>query len=474
MDSSRRRRIAGAVLIAVLAACAGVEPPPPVAGGDAVVRLAKDSLSLSLDNAELLVVTRTDADGNPAPARLQWRSGDQSVAVVDSSGTVTAVGLGRTWIEVSDTRHTDTAVVGTFLRLYTIHAGDGFTCAVALGGKAACWGGNSFGSLGDGEHFDRVTPALVDGGRRYSRLSVGAGSACGLSGSLYCWGYNGVGQLGDGTISERPRPVLVADTLALDAITLGAGTTTCAFERGGSAGPNGPARSGATAPVLLCWGWNGYGQMLDGGGVNPHKPKVVDTGKDLATFATGGHHVCALDVTGAAWCWGRNDDGQLGDSSIASRLSPVAVVGGMAFDMLATGIAHTCARTTAGQVWCWGNNGAGQIGTADPGAVAPVLVAGGMSFDTVVSSANHTCGLHAGAAWCWGDNSAHQLGRPGSGSMPAEVAGGHQFQSISAGRSHTCAIGSDGYAWCWGDNLHGELGAATAPDGYSPVRVGGQ
>jgi len=473
VNTSHRCRIAATALVAVLASCSAVEPPGPTALGEAVVRLAKDSLSLSLDNAEQLAASRTDADGKPAPGRLQWRSGNQSVAVVDSSGTVTAVGLGRTWIEVSDTRHSDTAIVSTFLRFYIVHAGDAFSCGLALRGQAACWGRNSFGSLGDGEHFDREIPALVDGGRRFSLLSVGAASACGLSGFLYCWGYNGVGQLGDGTISERPLPVRVADTLMLASVALGAGTTTCAFEQGSIQFVAGAARTRANAPVLLCWGWNGYGQMLDGGGVNPHKPKIVDTGKDLVTFATGGHHVCALDVSGGAWCWGRNDDGQLGDSSTMSRLSPVAVAGGRQFDMLAAGIAHTCARTPAGQVWCWGNNGMGQLGTTDPGAVTPVLVAGGMNFDTIVSSANHTCGLHAGAAWCWGDNSAMQLGHTGSG-QPAPVAGGITFTSISAGRDHSCAMSSDGIAYCWGGNLHGQLGAATAPDGFSPVRVGGQ
>jgi alpha-tubulin suppressor-like RCC1 family protein len=462
------------VLVTALAGCAGVERQGPAAADDAVVRLVADSVTLLLDNTQPLAVTRTDADGHPAPARLQWRSGDQSVAVVDSMGTVTAVGLGRTWIEVSDTRHTDTALVRTYLRLAAIHAGEDFTCALALGGQAACWGRNTYGSLGDGKRFDRSEPGLVDGGQRFSVLSVGAGSACGLAAILYCWGYNGVGQLGDGTMSERLRPVRVADTHSLEGVGLGSGTTTCAFEQGPAPEPVAPGRTAGPAPVLLCWGWNGYGQMLDGGGVNPHRPKVVETGKDVVAVATGGHHVCALDDTGAAWCWGRNDEGQLGDSTFTRQLSPAAVSGGHTFDQLTAGIAHTCGRAIGGQVWCWGSNGHGQLGAGGQGAPTPQLVAGGMTFDTIVASAYHTCGLHAGAAWCWGENAAHQLGRAGPGDQPAEVSGGLRFMTISAGWNHTCGIGTDGYAYCWGDNLHGELGAAASPDGYSPVRVAGQ
>lgn len=435
MSAGRVHRAAGAALFAALAGCAGVDrqgPGPTTT--DAVVRVLQDSMALALDLSAQLPASRTDADGNPAPSRLQWRSGDQSVAVVDSTGRVTAVGLGRTWIEVSDTRHSDTAIVNTFLRFITIAAGEDVTCALAMGGQAACWGFNAYGALGDGQHLDRGVPGLVDGVRRFSTLSVGAGSVCALAGTLYCWGYNGVGQLGDGTIAERPRPVAVADTLSLDNVSLGAGTTTCAFEQRTHVAPAGPGGA-ATGPVLLCWGWNGFGQMLDGGGVNPHRPKIVDAGKALVTLAPGGHHLCGLDLAGAAWCWGRGDDGQLGDSSTASRLSPVAVAGGHRYDMLA---------------------------------------AGGLTFDVITASAYHTCGLHAGTAWCWGDNGSHQLGRPSAGSQAAPVSGGLTFTSISAGRRHTCAIATDGYAYCWGGNLHGQLGAAAAADGYSPVRVSGQ
>jgi alpha-tubulin suppressor-like RCC1 family protein len=460
------------VVLAALAGCAGIERQGPPGADGALVHLLKDSLSLTLDLAEHLGVTRTDADGQPAPARLRWRSGNRAIALVDSTGVVTAVGLGRTWIEVSDTRHSDTAIVNTYLQLTAIHAGDDFSCALTGGGKAACWGRNAFGSLGDGQSFDRVEPDLVDGLRRFTSLSVGAGSACGLSVRLYCWGYNGVGQLGDGTTTERDRPVVVADTLDIARVLLGAGTTTCAFERASLV--DGPGASGPTgAPALLCWGWNGFGQMLDGGGVNPHRPKRVDAGRQLVTFATGGHHICGLDTAGGAWCWGRNDEGQLGDGTAVDRHAPVLVAGAHSFAMLAAGIAHTCGRTAAGQVWCWGSDAYAQLGSGAGTALTPALAAGGLTFDTLVTSAYHTCGLRSGIAWCWGDNDARQLGRA-SGNQPAPVAGALNFTSISAGRNHTCGIGTDGFAYCWGGNLHGQLGAPAAPDGYSPVRVGGQ
>ena len=207
MDSCLLRRRVSAAILAGLTGCAALEPPDPAGGGDAVVHLLKDSLALTLDLVEQLGAIRTDREGNPAPARLQWRSGDKAVAVVDSTGAVTAVGLGRTWIEVSDTRRTDTAIVHTYIRFRTIHAGQDVTCGLAVGGQAACWGRNTYGALGDGRYLQRGEPALIEGPHRFTMLSVGAESACGLGVHLYCWGYNSYGQLGDGSTSPSSVPI---------------------------------------------------------------------------------------------------------------------------------------------------------------------------------------------------------------------------------------------------------------------------
>lgn len=468
------RRVACAAAMLVLGACAGVERQGPDPGDAAIVSIQGDSLSVQLDFTVPVLAERTDAAGNPRPGRIQWRTGNGAVATVDSTGRVTAVGVGRTWVEASDRVHTDTLVLRTYVRFGTIHAGEDVTCGLSTGGRALCWGTNAFGSIGDGLTFDRHQPAMVEGDRRYGSMTVGAGSVCATADGLYCWGYNGVGQLGDGTIAQHRRPVRIADTLELDGVTLGAGTTTCAFERSTSAPPIRSLLIGDAS--LLCWGWNGYGQLLDGGGANSRRPKRLDAGRPLPTIVPGGHHVCGLDEIGAAWCWGRNDEGQLGNGSNLPRLQPVAVEGNHVFASLAAGIMHTCALTATGQAWCWGDNAWEQLAVAGSTTV-PSLAAGGMTFEMLATSANHTCGIATGgAAWCWGANASGQLGTGSSSpsAAPALVSGNLSFASISAGRRHTCGIATDGYAYCWGENASGQLGTGQSTPALVPTRVAHQ
>src|SRR5439155_8937546 len=108
----------------------------------------------------------------------------------------------------------DSALVQVRVRFVAVYAGSGVSCGLASSGQALCWGSNEWGSVGDGELDEALTPRLVVSPGSFSGVAVGAGTACGMIGSsLYCWGYNGVGQIGDGTTRSRSVPVLVGDSL---------------------------------------------------------------------------------------------------------------------------------------------------------------------------------------------------------------------------------------------------------------------
>ena len=47
----------------------------------------------------------------------------------------------------------------------------------------------------------------------------------------------------------------------------------------------------------------------------------------VAVVATGGHHNCALLTSGAVVCWGYNGDGELGTGDTTNRLYPTGVLG---------------------------------------------------------------------------------------------------------------------------------------------------
>ncbi|HET7230814.1 MAG TPA: hypothetical protein VFJ16_12470 [Longimicrobium sp.] len=91
-------------------------------------------------------------------------------------------------------------VVQGDLRFHRIAVGHEHVCGIALTGEAWCWGGNTFGQLGDGTGGDfelSTVPVQVSGGLKFRDLDAGAMYTCGITrgGDPYCWGIS-LGQEG--------------------------------------------------------------------------------------------------------------------------------------------------------------------------------------------------------------------------------------------------------------------------------------
>lgn len=136
---------------------------------------------------------------------------------------------------------------------------------------------------------------------------------------------------------------------------------------------------------------------------------------------------------------------------------------------MTSGANHTCGLTGDLEAYCWGWGSQGQLGNGSTvNQPLPVPVSGGLKFDSISSDATHTCGIATGGdAYCWGEGTD---GRLGNGSLdqqltPALVSGGLQFQSVSAGLSHTCGVTTSRNVYCWGLGSNGQLGnGATGVD----------
>ena len=77
-------------------------------------------------------------------------------------------------------------------------------------GRAAAWGYNGLGELGDDSSISSPVPVAVDShgvlaGNYVTAISAGYSHSCVVAdGQVSCWGYNGVGELGN-TAPLTPR-----------------------------------------------------------------------------------------------------------------------------------------------------------------------------------------------------------------------------------------------------------------------------
>jgi hypothetical protein len=275
------------------------------------------------------------------------------------------------------------------------------TCAIAAG-TVYCWGYNGSGQLGNGNTTNQSSPVAVAGtlaGKTVTTLTTRASGTCALAaGTVYCWGYNGFGQVGNGNTTNQSSPVAVAGVLV-------GKTVTALSHSSGTLSSNGgyDHTCAIAAGTVYCWGYNLYGQLGNGNTTNQSSPVAVAgvlVGKTVTSLTTRGFGTCAL-AAGTVYCWGYNGFGQVGDGGTTNQSSPVAVAGVLAGKTVTVLIAstgtlsgnggydHTCALA-AGTVYCWGYNLSGQLGNGNTtNQSSPVTVAGALAGKTVSNSAQN-------------------------------------------------------------------------------------
>ena len=300
-------------------------------------------------------------------------------------------------------------------------------------------------------------------GPAVSTVTAGFYNSCAINvqGGVSCWGYGGWGLLGNGTGGSSYEPVSVSG-LSSGATQLAIGQHhVCALTDQGT---------------VKCWGYNGSGQLGNGGGGESYSP--VDASLltvKVKQIVAGHQHTCALTVAGGVKCWGWNGYGQLGDGTTTNQSTPVDVIG------LASGVTQisgshgvTCAVTTTNNAKCWGRNDQGQLGDGTyTYSSVPVLVqslAG--QVKSIVSGTLNTCAITlTNTVKCWGYNGWGEIGDGTNNSSPTPVAvsGLTNIAKVSLGEGQACAIDVNGAAKCWGRNEQGQLGDGTTTNRNLPV-----
>ncbi len=351
----------------------------------------------------------------------------------------------------------------------TVSAGVWHTCAVTAGDGVVCWGSNNYGQLGDGTATTRSTPTPVSGlASGVAAVAAGGFHTCALTTS---GGVLCWGYNGEGELGDGTTTTMVRST-PTPASGLGSGVAAIAA---------GDYHTCAltTSGGVVCWGGNWAGQLGDGTTTQRLTPTAVSgLASGVTAIAVGLTHTCGLTTDGGVLCWGSNTAGQLGDGTTTDRWTPTPVSGlGSGVLGIAAGEFHTCAWTTGGGVRCWGRNSEGQLGDGTmTGRLTPTAVSGlGSGVAAVAAGGYHTCGLTTtGGAVCWGGNGEGELG-DGSTTQrttPTAVSGlTSGVESLAAGASHSCAFMTGGDVVCWGRNDYGQLGDGTTTQRTTPTEV---
>lgn len=332
---------------------------------------------------------------------LSLAVGDRHTCILASTGTVKCWGHNdQGQLGLGDKAHRGDAAdemgtalpgvdLGTGQTPTAVGSGSNHTCALLLGGRIKCWGGNEWGQLGlgdkvhrgdgPGEMGDDLPHVNLGTDIKATAISVGSGHTCALleGGGVKCWGAGWSGALGLGDGANRGDDGNEMGD-SLPTIDLGLDRTAVAISAG-------PGRSCAILDngQLKCWGNNssgalGLGDTMSRGNapdqMGENLPAVdLGTGHTATAVSTNANHTCAILETGQVKCWGRNSDCQLGlgdgvdrgdQSNEMGELLPtinlgtdrtaVAITGGQYF---------TCAHLDNAQVKCWGNNIVGSLGT---------------------------------------------------------------------------------------------------------------
>jgi alpha-tubulin suppressor-like RCC1 family protein len=432
-----------------------------------------------------------------------WRSSDESIAVVDSSGTVTPVRPGT--VEISASAHkVGTATLVILPATETVSVSPSldsiFVDEPIVGARdttqLVATATDVFGAPLTGVSFSWQTSANSVAGV----TTAGIVRASGLGTASITVSANGISAtssirvvplVASAEFTTFPTQVLALDTVQLTAV----------------------ARSYSNAPVARTFNWtssNPSVATVDGTG----RVKFLTTGQTTITARTafrtattsitaldrvltsidaGGGFTCGVANLGRGYCWGLSDVGQIAavaDSlcfppSPNSERPPCSLAPDrmnspeLSFTTISAGGDFACGITTNQMMYCWGDDTFGEIGNgSDGGGETPRLATVKSERFTAVSAGlHHVCALNLiGRAYCWGSDSRGQLGdsRSMHSTTPIPVSDSTLlFRAISAGENHTCGVTTSGNAYCWGEGSAGQLGNGAGADSEVPMLVGG-
>ena len=250
---------------------------------------------------------------------------DSEVATVAEDGTVTAEGIGTTYIKVHDT-------------------------------KTNIWNAVRVNVNGS---ENKAQPKVVGGNCHYAALKG--------NGTVWTWGYNGNGQLGLGDTNARTEPTQAKAEKILEDGTKEEELITDAIDIAASYNHTIILRADGT---VWSTGYNQYGELGTG---DTEERKIFTQVKgpngegileNIVQITTGYYTGYALTTNGEVYGWGSNRYGELGQGSKSDDpvLYPTKMKKVSNIIQISSGAEYIVMLDAEGKVWGTGYNGNGQLG----------------------------------------------------------------------------------------------------------------
>ncbi len=265
----------------------------------------------------------------------------RKMGVIMSDGSIRAWGQQTNYLLGDGTTYTRSYPVRTafppgFPGASKIYYGyDEQAACIDNNGQLWVWGNNPYGSTGNGTTTVVRVPynASADAANSiYGKTVIQVALPCGVQqfpstvvlcsdGTVHSAGYNAYGQLGVGSTTSASRFAQLPVLANVTQIAAGREAYTSYY-------------AVTSTGALYSWGYNGDGQLGDGGTTNSTIPMQRTggslAGKTITKVFGGPNYAMAIDSAGNLHAWGTNNYGQLGNGTLSNQFTPVqSVTGGV-------------------------------------------------------------------------------------------------------------------------------------------------
>lgn len=264
------------------------------------------------------------------------------------------------------------------IEISQVAAGNEHTAVLTKTGQVYTFGFNGSGQLGHGNTKSYHLPRLIETLNESKITNIASANGCEhlswvtSKGEMYMWGFNNYGQLGNGNHNNVTTPALIPDFQGKWVLFVAWSYYHTIIVTDESTENPSPTNKKPEKTYVYSVGRNDSGQL--GLEHNNHEffPKIISSlsSKIVVKAAWGLHHSVFLTHDGLIYSTGFNDNGQLGLGDKILRNTPTLVssLDSIKVVDIAWGYYHTIWRINNGDVYSFGRNDKGQWGIDEIGS----------------------------------------------------------------------------------------------------------